>query len=249
MKKINWNSAIIVFLNILTVLVEIAGAVGIAAILFAAYPKRYPVLWLQGEGLIGGLVLLMWIAAAVVAVVLEVILIKKILTRSAALILSVCMVLAAVLVNIFVLFVLLLMPPVASETTDVADYLAVDELVEQQEEHYSLIFPEEIPEQAQDVEYSYTAYETFFTLDYAISACWTLPEEEYLSMKEKILADTVSFRRAYGSGDQSETVEGKERFVIAEMDPNRYVPLPEMMVDFDDAACRISCRAHMEREF
>ena len=35
-------------------------------------------------------------------------------------------------------------------------------------------------------------------------------------------------------------VEGKERFVIAEMDPNRYVPLPEMMVDFDDAACRIS---------
>lgn len=99
------------------------------------------------------------------------------------------------------------------------------------------------------MEYSYTAYETFFTLDYAISACWTLPEEEYLSMKEKILADTVSFRRAYGSGDQSETVEGKERFVIAEMDPNRYVPLPEMMVDFDDAACRISCRAHMEREF
>lgn len=77
MKKINWHSAIIVFLNILTVLVEIAGAVGIAAILFAAYPKRYPVLWLQGEGLIGGLVLLMWIAAAVVAVVLEVILIKK----------------------------------------------------------------------------------------------------------------------------------------------------------------------------
>ena len=62
-------------------------------------------------------------------------------------------------------------------------------------------------------------------------------------------ADTVSFRRAYGSEDQSETVEGKERFVIAEMDPNRYVPLPEMMVDFDDAACRISCRAHMEREF
>ena len=104
MKKINWHSAIIVFLNILTVLVEIAGAVGIAAILFAAYPKRYPVLWLQGEGLIGGLVLLMWIAAAVVAVVLEVILIKKILTRSAALILSVCMILAAVLVNIFVSF-------------------------------------------------------------------------------------------------------------------------------------------------
>lgn len=38
---------------------------------------------------------------------------------------------------------------------------------------------------------------------------------------------------------------GKERFVIAEMNPDRYIPIPEMTVDFDGTACR----GHREGKF
>ena len=248
-EKENKYSAWIVLLSVLTIGIEIAGAAGIIRVLFSAYPKLYPALHLQGEGKIGMLMLLLWIAAAAAVVFFVVIFIKKLLSRSASLILSICMIPGAAALNLIILFMLLLMPPVASRTSDPADYMAVDGPVQEQEEFYSLIFPEQLSQQAQDVEYYYEAYETFFTLDYTIFASWTLPGEEYASMKEKILADTEQFRRAYGSEEQSETQDGTERYVVAEMDPGRYYPMPEMTVDFDDTACRISSRAYLVREF
>lgn len=78
----------------------------------------------------GGYMLLIWAAAAVVAVLFMVLFIKKILAGKTAVILSICMLPAAVMVNLMNLFILLIMPPFASRTTDEADYMAVDRLVE-----------------------------------------------------------------------------------------------------------------------
>lgn len=67
-EKENKYSAWIVLLSVLTIGIEIAGAAGIIRVLFSAYPKLYPALHLQGEGKIGMLMLLLWIAAAAAVV-------------------------------------------------------------------------------------------------------------------------------------------------------------------------------------
>ena len=76
--------------------------------------------------------------------------------------------------------------PLTSTTTDIENYLIIeDNLAESEYEYINRVFPEKIPDNATDVEYYYHCN---WIWDYRIEVKWRLPREEYLADKEKTLS-------------------------------------------------------------
>ena len=73
-----------------------------------------------------------------------------------------------------------------SETSDIKNYKKFDSYVEI-DQGINKLLPQEVPQSAQDISYYYRhAY--CFDPDYDIYVEWTLPKEEYLKEKERVMS-------------------------------------------------------------
>ena len=83
--------------------------------------------------------------------------------------------------------ILLVIPPVKSYTNAIENYLNVDKDIARYSNIYKNFLPEQIPPNAQNIEYTYEKYSDLFETEGKISASWTLPEQSYEYYKEAIL--------------------------------------------------------------
>ena len=118
--------------------------------------------------------------------------------------------------------------PMASYTENADNYLQIeDEFVETDQRYIDEFFPSSIPESAENVKYCY--YGSLYG-DYFIAASWELPENEYVSLKTKVLAS-----KSYTQDDEgySYNIFGDEKYSAS--------------IDFDDAKHKVcysfSCNA------
>lgn len=73
-----------------------------------------------------------------------------------------------------------------SETSDIKNYKKFDSYVEM-DQGIKKLLPEEVPQSAEDISYYYR-YANCIDPDYDIYAEWTLPEDEYLKEKERVMS-------------------------------------------------------------
>ena len=149
-----------------------------------AYFPKYPYVDLSS----GYLLLLLFILLPIIIGVLEICTLQRMkhyVIRIISSILMQCLFLFLALVSAICLFIIL--PPIASMTTDTANYLILDSSVEEFRPVYEAFFPANIPKYATDINYSYSCKKAFFSEDVTISASWILPTDEYFLEKNQLL--------------------------------------------------------------
>ena len=88
------------------------------------------------------------------------------------------------LISGFIIFTVI--PPLESFTDSPKNYLVVGSDMKKFENIYKNFFPQEIPNDAEDISYSYRKYNGLFETTGAISASWALPIETYECYKQII---------------------------------------------------------------
>lgn len=104
----------------------------------------------------------------------------KLILNSLALLISIVL----SLISSFIIFSVT--PPLESFTDSPKNYLSVGSDMHKYEAVYKNFFPEQIPSDAKDINYSYRKYNGLFETTGKISASWSLPEETYEHYKQII---------------------------------------------------------------
>lgn len=152
--------------------------------LCCAYFPKYPYVDLSG----GYMLLLLLTLLPIILGVFEICTLQRMkhyIIRIISSILMQCLLLFLALVSAICFFIIL--PPIASMTTDTADYLIMDSSVEEFRPVYGEFFPDSIPTHATDIKYSYSCKKSIFSEDVTISASWILPTDEYIAEKKHLL--------------------------------------------------------------
>ncbi|NSB13562.1 zf-HC2 domain-containing protein [Clostridium beijerinckii] len=104
----------------------------------------------------------------------------KIILNVLALLISIMLSLASGFMLVFVT------PPLESYTNSPKNYLHVANDMRKYEAIYKNFFPEKVPDDAENIEYSYRKYNGLFETTSKISASWSLPEKSYEYYKQII---------------------------------------------------------------
>lgn len=104
----------------------------------------------------------------------------KIILNSIVLVVSIVL----SLISGFIMFTVI--PPLESFTDSPQNYLVVGRDMEKFENIYQNFFPKEIPNDAEDISYSYRKYNGLFETTGVICASWSLPIETYEHYKQII---------------------------------------------------------------
>lgn len=126
------------------------------------------------------LVILYFLPAALFAVFYSTEKLKKTKARTALKTVLILMLIPSVIASIF-----MFIPgyPQLSKTLDPTNYMITDDAEMYEQSVYAGYFPEEIPENAEDIKYEYTRQSGEL---WCIGAQWTLPDAEYEAEKARI---------------------------------------------------------------
>lgn len=153
------------------------------------YGAKYPKIYWGETGLFAALVLLFMIVTPLVICLFGLLVAKKkVYKKQYKSILLLCSILLipAYFLSVSGGIVTYMVPPVISYTDNTDNYLIIDNYLDKYAETVSAFFPEKIPQNAMDIHYSYSKYSDFFDDTLKINASWTLPADEYETIKQQI---------------------------------------------------------------
>lgn len=125
---------------------------------------------------------------------------------------------------------LLIIPPVESTTTSTENYLKVGEDLLKYKRAYTKLFPETIPKEAEDVDYSFRKNVSLLETSAKLTATWTLPQDSYSYYKEKVV-------------NEYEIVPVKDNGYKVILLPKDNKLLLDLYFQFDDASRQLSYTA------
>ncbi len=142
--------------------------------------------------------------------------------------------LIAMILSLAMMFIMIVAPPFESRTNNLRNYLKTDKDIKKHETVYSSFFPEEISESANNPEYRYEKYSTLLFTYCKMQLSLTLPDNEYLTEKNRILAyETIP-------------LEGEENAFAVVLSGVRTGLKPKLEFRFDDRSKKLSYNLYME---
>ena len=145
------------------------------------------------------------------------------------LILTSVLLIPAIFFSIFGGLITFAIPPIRSYTQNIENYLQMDDELDQYQKTIVAFFPEKVPNNAYDIQYSYAKYSSLFHDSLEIKASWNLPEEDYLYMVNQI--DELEF---------TEKIEGGNNLYHIYLAGIPYPKNLKTYIEYDDAQHRIT---------
>lgn len=218
-------------LQVIVILLNIAGILGIWNILRIVYPKLYLFPYIGPYSIVPFFTTGLLILPAFSAIILYYFQKKH---KEPLLAVSAGMIPATLIICTLSFISFFFLPPVCSYTCNEENYLIVDEKVQEYSQYYETFLPGRIPDSAVNIKYKYKAYEAFFSQELSIYASWKLSSTEYEFAKKNILEESED------AGISSGGV-----ICITEADKKKHIP--EMIFTYDDSTQQVSYSVSLER--
>lgn len=138
----------------------------------------------------------------------------------------------------FCTFVFLMIPPICSATDNPVHYMKTDGDLEKFAAVAKSFFPQQIPEYADNVDYQYERYSSFFEDNMNLEASWVLPEERYGEVKNQVL-ELKAFQNSTVS------TNGESGIVTSDINPEQVT----IAFEYDDAVKKVTYRAHCRQNY